>query len=98
MEIECSLSFSQVPTTVHFLNQMNPNRFPKYDFSKIHFNIILRSTPRPFQLSFLVSISNQNLHTLLIYSMLPTCTLHLLLLLDLIIIIIFGLFGEQYKL
>ena len=45
MEPEGSLPLSQVPPSVHILSQINPVHTPTSNFLKVHFNIILPSTP-----------------------------------------------------
>jgi hypothetical protein len=64
-----------------------------HTFPKIHFNIILRSTPRASAWSLPFRISYQMLYAFIIATMRATCPAHLIL--DFIALVIFG---EVYKL
>jgi hypothetical protein len=82
------------PPSVPILSQMNPIHNPKPCFPKVHFNVILLSTPRSSEFSFPFRLSNQNFARISHLHMLATCPTHLILL-DLIILMICR---EEYKL
>jgi hypothetical protein len=73
MEPEGLLPCSQEPATILILSQMNPiHTFHPY-FLKIHFNIILPSTPRYCEWSFSLRLSNHNFYAFLFSRMRATC-------------------------
>jgi hypothetical protein len=61
MELEGSLLCSEDPPPVAILSQMNPIHTSKSYFPKIHFNIILPSTPRSSDWLFPTRFSMQML-------------------------------------
>ena len=56
MEPEGSLPHSQVPATSPYLSQFDPVHNPTFHYLKIHFNIILPSTPGSPKWSFSLNL------------------------------------------
>ena len=90
MESEDSLRHSQVSD---ILSQLEPFHIPTTHFLKIHLNIILLSTPGSSMWSLSLSLPDQILYTLLLFSVRASCRVHLTLL-DLIAR---NIFGEEYR-
>jgi hypothetical protein len=77
------------PPIVYILREINPVHSTPYYFSMIHLNIILSHMSWSSYLSLSFCLSHQNPVCIPLFSMRAPCPAHLVLL-DLIIVIIFG--------
>jgi hypothetical protein len=93
LEPECSSPRSQEPSTCPYHEPSESTSHPTTNFSKIHSNPILPSTPRSSEWTPSFVISHQNLVHFFSSPMRATCPAHLILL-DLISLMIFE---DEYK-
>jgi hypothetical protein len=89
MEPEGSLLCSQEPATGYYPDPDETNPHPQPYFPKIHFNIILPSTPRSSRWSHPSGFTTKIVRPFLISYIYPKCPAHLIFL-NLIILIIVG--------